>query len=577
MTFLKTIASVGGLLSALSGSWANSEELKSPTVFWGTETLEAQQIEKQCASKKGTMGEAQHAMIAACHKRSVEIGLGVLKDGGNAVDAFIATTFADYVQTPGASSIGGPLGVLVYLASDQKVESLVAPLKTVQNPTGQWRTDETALGKQVLVPGAVAGLEALHKKYGKLPWRDLVLPAAQLAREGFQVDFLYTSIVSNYASTLKRSPYGRATYFHDEGTPILAGETLKLPVMAETLEAIAEKGSDFLQRGTWAEETVQVVTAAGGEMSLKDLSDYRPEWCEPLHITYRGQDIYGLNGHDSGGARLLLALKVLGHTDIKAIGHFSESLDGLETMIRISRAVNSEAPLATQSFYDDSQASQALLDSARSTTLWQDVLSKADRTAKPPEGSHSYSVVVVDAEGNTVAGTHTIESLPFGSGLFVGGIALNNTGILHPYIEGQAYCTTPGSYIIEPLSATLAFKDGQLILACSTFSAALWPADFELVTSALDFGWSPERIALTPRFGSYALDLTKMTADRSSTSLDKRYSRSIVDQMQKSGLMLSQAGYTDTGMLVMIKRDLATGAMTGFTPEQLIDGKASGY
>jgi hypothetical protein len=115
------------------------------------------------------------------------------------------------------------------------------------------------------------------------------------------------------------------------------------------------------------------------------------------------------------------------------------------------------------------------------------------------------------------------------------------------------------------------------VLASSTFSAALWPGDLQLVVSALDFDWTPERIALTPRFGGYTLDLAKMTADTSTMTLDKRFTAATVTALQQRGRQVSQAGYIDTGMLVMVKRDPATGELSGFTPEQLPDGKAAGY
>ena len=203
----------------------------------------------------------------------------------------------------------------------------------------------------------MAGLEALHKKHGRLPWRDLVLPAVRLAREGFVVDPIYASIVQNYADTIKRSSYGRFTFFHEDGAPPSVGEILKLPVMAKTLEAVAEQGSAHVYRGEWAKECVAEIRAAGGEMSLNDLSDYAPEWSEPLHVTYRGRELYGLNGHNSGGARLLLALKILENSDIRKLGHYSESVDGLETLIRVSRAVNAGDLLASQSLYDDPKVS----------------------------------------------------------------------------------------------------------------------------------------------------------------------------------------------------------------------------
>ena len=345
---------------------------------------------------------------------------------------------------------------------------------------------------------------------------------------------------------------------------------MKLPVLAKTLEAVASQGSAYIYEGAWAKECVSKVIEAGGKISLDDLSGYAPEWSDPLHITYRGRDLYGLNGHDSGGLRLMLALKVLENADVRKLGHYSESLDALETMIRVSRAVNAGSFLTSQSFFDDPKASQVVLDSDKHKTLWQDVVTKTDRTSLPRKGTHSYCVAVIDAQGNAVAGTHTIESLPFGSGIFVGGAPLNNTAIQH---SG----TSPGSCIIEPLSAILAFDHNQLVLASTTFSASLWPADLQIIVGAIDFDWNPERIALTPRFGSYPLDLNNFNENLDATMLDKRFSKRVVDELLARGVRTSQAGYIDTGMLVIIKRDSATGRLTGFTPEQLPDGKARGF
>lgn len=114
-------------------------------------------------------------------------------------------------------------------------------------------------------------------------------------------------------------------------------------------------------------------------------------------------------------------------------------------------------------------------------------------------------------------------------------------------------------------------------MTCATFASSLWPADFQGVVSSLDFGWSPERISLTPRFGYNVVDLKKMTTDITTNMLDKRFSQSVVDQLRVRGLSVSQADYVDTGMLVTINRDPATGILIGFTPEQLSNGKAEGY
>ncbi|MFI5077432.1 MAG: gamma-glutamyltransferase, partial [Vicinamibacteria bacterium] len=211
--------------------------------YWGSETAEARQLEQQYAAKRGTMGRAAHAMIAACHNRSVDIGLAILQRGGNAVDAFIAVTFADYVQAPGASSLGGPLGALVHDAKSGRVDHLSASLKTASDPAAQWTAGATARGMQVLIPGAAAGLELMHRKRGRLPWSELVAPAERLAREGFPVDYLYAAILGTYRTTLAQSEYGRATFQHADGTALRPGETLKLPALAATLAAIGKHGA----------------------------------------------------------------------------------------------------------------------------------------------------------------------------------------------------------------------------------------------------------------------------------------------------------------------------------------------
>jgi gamma-glutamyltranspeptidase/glutathione hydrolase len=577
ITVLSRLAA-GVLALGMAFGPAQADERRLPDTFWGGETAEAAALEARDLAKKGTMGVADHAMVAACHDRSVQIGLDILRRGGTAADAFIAVTFADYVQTPGASSLAGPMAALVYDARSGQVTSLGAPLKTVRSLDGQWTTGQTAVGKQVLVPGAVAGLEALHRRDGRLPWADLVRPAARMAREGFVVTPIYAAIASAYGAALRASDYGRATYFHPDGAPYRVGETLTLPAMADTLDGVALHGAAYVQTGPWAKAAVAAVRAHGGDMTAADLADYRAEWTPPLRITYRGRTVYGLSGHDSGGARLLLALKALEHGDIVALGHPSQSLDGLEAMVRVSRAVAAESALNTHAFFEDPAQPPALLAGPRAGEIWTDVQARIDRTSLPAPGSHSYAVTVVDAQGNAVAGTHTIESLPFGTnGIFVGGVPLNNTGVLHPYAADSAYATPPGRYLVEPMSAVLAFDAGKLVLAASTFSVSLWPGDFQMVSSILDFGWDPERVALTPRFGGYGLDLVKMSADLSVNVIDKRFKAEVIDAMKRRGVTLSQAGYVDTGMLVMIKRDPRTGRMTGFTPEALSEGRAAGW
>ncbi len=533
--------------------------------FWNNENDPTGRM-RTIESKRGTMGVASKAMVAACHDLSADAGVAMLRSGGNAVDAFITTAFVDWVVNPGASSPAGPLNAMVFEQRNGVVANLFAGGKHVKSAHGVWKPGDTAPGKLVMVPGAVPGLQILHRRYGRKPWRTLLEPAIARAREGFPVVRLYAVLVARASAILQASEYGRSTFFPN-GRAVSVGDTLKLPEVARTLERVAEEGAEYMQTGEWAREAVGAVNAAGGSMTLADLAEYRPYWATPLHGTYRAYDVYAPGTQDAGGARLLMALGALDRFDIRRIGHWSRSASSLELMTRLF------IDIENVSWLDDYRT---MSDAARVARLVpRTAAALASRVAAPtiPQAAehHSYHICVVDESGMTVTGTHTIESLPWGNiGIFVGGIPLNGAAFLTPDVPA-------GGYEIAPFTSAIVLRNGEFVAEEGAFSSALFPADYQTLSNVLDFGMTPEEALLTPRFGYYSLDLEKMSVDTSTIMLDPRYPPALVQSAERSGLKFTQAGYVDTGMVVMIVRDPATGRLMGFTPEILPEGKAVGY
>lgn len=538
-------------------------------LFWGFENNPPSEIATMI-SKVGTMGVAPHAMVAACHNLSAQIGADVLRAGGSAADAFVATTFNDWVVNPGASSFAGPLGAMIYDAKHGVTASLFGGMKNVSSPSGRWSPRDAAVGKLVMVPGAVPALEALHQRYGRLSWSDCLQPSIDTAEHGFIVPTLYANLVKSRASLLETSAYARTTLLRG-GQPVAAGTLLRFPLVAETLRHIARDGAAYVQHGAWAHEAVATVRAAGGAMTLADLADYRPMWTQPLHGEYRGYRIAAPGAPDTGGARLFMAMLALAQFDIVRLGHWSKHASSLELMTKIFRGIMAQTWLDDHATMSDPERVAALVVSSSRAIAANVAAPEIPRLTT--FGHHSYHVIAVDADGLVVSGTHTIESLPWGNiALFVGGIPLNGSASIN-------LATPPGGYELAPLTASIVTRNGTFVAASGAFSSSLFPADYQVLSNLLDFNMLPEEALLSPRFGYFAIDLAKLTIDTHRIMLDPRYPQKLVAEVAAAtGIGFDQGpGYVDIGMPVLVTRDERTGVLRGMTPEVLPEGAALGF
>ena len=496
------------------------------------------------------------AVVIAYHPLAREIGRQVLDSGGNAFDAFVAVTAAEYVLAEGATSLAGALGALIYDARKGEVRYLDADFNDPKDPRATWTAEDPKPGKAILPPGAVAGLEAISKQYGRRSFAEMLQPAIGLARDGFSVNNVFPIFVNYRADVLKSSEYGRRTFFPN-GRALVAGDRLRQPELATFLTRLARDGSAYMYTGDWARELVKVVNEKGGFLTAEDMSTYRPAWVEPWKAIYRGYEIHASSARSYGGPWVLTALKTLEHTTPTAESHYSGSAAGLELMVRTAREVWSEPWLFDFRQLDDRALVQSRLAADYTERIWRRVDGRVSSQPQKQSGSHSYQVIVIDREGNMVNGTHTHMSDLWGTGIFIEGIPLNAAGMI-------PWSTRPGERRLSPFSIHLAFRDGKLRLATGAISSSFVEAEFQFLINLIDYGLPVKEAVSLPRFGTFPISSKKSNPyglDWSRNWLDPRVDARIVKILKRRGLQFEQRGIVDTGL----------GAVATITPDGLIE------
>lgn len=386
---------------------------------------------------------AQKGMVSSSHYLASEVGYSILEQGGNAVDAAVATAFALAVTLPSAGNIGGG-GFLVYMGADGTATSFdfreKAPLQATEDlfldEQGKLRKGSNHKGGlSVGVPGTVAGLYLAHQKQGKLPWKQLLQPAIRLAQKGIPASWRDAAFREWLSDNREEYRSAAKVFLKKDGSPYAPNELWKQPDLAQTLKRIQKQGAAGFYEGKTAELLVDYVQQQGGIIRLEDLKKYRAIERQPVRGSYRGYEIIAMPPPSSGGTALVEMLNILEGYDLAAIGHNSALYMHLltEAMRRAyaDRALhlgdmdfNPNLPLAhlTSKSYADSlrrsisfhQASAS--DSARFSELYL-----------RPESPETTHFSVIDAQGNAVSLTYTLER-SYGCKLLVegAGFLLNN-------------------------------------------------------------------------------------------------------------------------------------------------------
>lgn len=433
---------------------------------------------------------AQHGIVVAGHPQAAEAGLAVLKAGGNAVDAAVATSFALGIAEPYASGVGGKLVLLYYEASSHRVYVVDAMDAAGSIDVAAYRRRPSAGRTQgygaVAVPGLVAGLWTAHQRWGHKPWADDAAPAIALARDGVRVLPKTRDFFEEQLKKLTRGDAEIARIFLPKGALPDVGAVLRNPDLVLTLEQIAQHGRDGFYRGPVAEKLVAAFRAHDSAITADDLARYEPRVAEPVSIAFAGCTVFAPPPPTSGSAMLLPALKAL-EGEFADTSHPLRSSDTLTLFGEVWRRVEQPA-------YDmigdspDSLAklhralSPAAIEGLRKSSL--EAVSHAEKAAafiSAPEEALMASTthfIVVDADGNVVCATQSL-STHFGAGVVPPGTgvvlndSMSNFDYEHPSNPGFV---APGRRPRSTVCPTLVLKDGRPVLALGVPGSATIPS-----------------------------------------------------------------------------------------------------
>ncbi|MBB4304339.1 gamma-glutamyltranspeptidase/glutathione hydrolase [Rhodobium orientis] len=476
---------------------------------------------------------ANHGMVASQEERASRIGLEILQKGGNAVDAAVAVGFALAVTLPRAGNLGGGGFMIVHLApkDGQGTGKTVAIDYREMAPEAAFRdmfldkdgnadSDKSRYsGLAVGVPGTVAGLAHAQKTYGsgKFTLAELIAPAEALARDGMAVSDDLAWSLGLAMLRLKKDPDAARIFYKPSGAPYGVGDTLVQKDLADSLALIADKGPDGFYKGPVAAAIARAVSEAGGAMTEDDLAAYEVKEREPVRGTYRGFDVVSMPPPSSGGVHIVQILNILEGFPLAASGFGSA-----ETMHEMAEAM--KLAYADRSEFLGDPDHVAVPVKALTATAYADALRKTidkDRARPaveikpgdpaPYESAETTHFSVVDADGNAVANTYTL-NFSYGVGIVAPGtgILLNNElddfsakpGIANAYglIGGEANAVAPRKRPLSSMSPTMVFRDGTLVLVTgSPGGSRIITTVLQIVLNVVDHGMNIAEATLAPR------------------------------------------------------------------------------
>ena len=462
-------------------------------------------------------------MVSTSCPRATEVGVSILRSGGNAIDAAIATGFALAVTYPAAGNIGGG-GFLLSRLSDGTITFVdfreKAPAAASEgmylDEAGNVIRNASTLGHMSAgVPGTVRGLYEAWKLHGSRPWEELVAPAVELARGGFPI----TEELS--ISLMRLEKYGEAfpalgIFRHENGAPLEPGELLVQKALAKTLETIASDGPDSFYEGTIASLIAEEMRRGGGFITLEDLRDYRAVLRKPVKGSYRGFDIISAPPPSSGGVVLLEILNMLEGFDMASAGPLSSG--SVHWMVEAEkRAYRDRATyLGDPDFIDMPVAkliSKEYAGSLRSDMSGTSTPSSSLSTAPfDPESEETTHYSIIDGAGNAVAVTVTLND-SYGSKVIVGGAGflLNNEmddfsikpgePNIYGLTGGTANAIRPGKRMLSSMTPTIVLKGQKPFIVLGTpGGSTIITTVAQLIVNIIDFGMKPAEAVAAPRF-----------------------------------------------------------------------------
>lgn len=490
---------------------------------------------------------AKNGMVAAADPNAAQIGVDILKKGGNAIDAAVATSFALFAAEPNASSMAGGGFAIIYIAKKDKTYIVdyreVAPAKAYDKFYVDYETKMKIPAKRAIdtgwyssgVPGMLAGMDELNKRFGTMKWADVVTPAITMLEKGIVVDKTLNGWITDMFPKIEHSPtpdFFLNTYFKD-GLPLEPGDTYHNNDLVKSYKLVAEKGAEVFYKGELADRIAAAYAEhADGWITKKDLESFKITMREPIEGMYRGYKVASVPPPSSGGLTIIEILNMLENFDMKKMGYGTP--DSIHAMIEAQKLAYADRKeyMGDPAFVDVpvKRLSSRDYTAARAKTI---DMNKANTKVGPGDilkelKGNTTSISAIDKDGNMITITHTING---GFGAMVvpegTGILMNNQMDDFEWKPGLANSVAAGKRPLSSMSPTLISKDGKPFMTLgSPGGPRIIAAVSNVIVNVIDYGMDIQSANDAPRF---------FNPNTAKTAMEKRFSKDVLDALKAKG------------------------------------------
>ncbi|WP_348653518.1 gamma-glutamyltransferase [uncultured Psychrobacter sp.] len=535
---------------------------------------------------------AKNGMVATQEALASDIGLQILKDGGNAVDAGVAVGFALAVTLPRAGNIGGGGFMMIYDAKQGKTVALDYREKAPSSASRDMYLDDEGNavsdlsryhGLAVGVPGTVAGLLKALEEHGTMNREQVMAPAIALAEDGIEVTAGLSESLTALSDRLQKWPSTKKVFFKPDGSAYQPGERLKQPELARSLKRIAVQGADGFYKGKTARDIVKAVNEAGGSMSLQDLADYEAIARVPVKGDYRGYEIVSMPPPSSGGIHIIEILNILEGYPLGDYGQNSaQTIHLMAEAMQLAYADRAEY-LGDSDFIDvptSGLTSQAYADKLRTLIDPNKATPAATIKANNPlpyESDQTTHFSIVDKDGNAIANTYTL-NFSYGTGLVADGtgILLNNEmddfsakpGVPNGYglIGGDANAVEANKRPLSSMSPTLVFKDNKpYIVTGSPGGSRIITTVTQIISNVIDHDMNIAEATHAPRIHDQWLP--------DEIRIEKALNVDTVKKLESMGHTVSPKSAMGSTQSIM----LTPNGLYGSSDPRIVDAAVVGY
>ncbi len=525
-------------------------------------------------------------MVVSQSALATEVGVQILRDGGNAVDAAVAVAFAEAVTLPRAGNIGGGGYMVVHMAAtaDRPAADIAinyygtAPHATTPDllldDNGKFDRSKPSGFRNVSVPGTVAGMWEAHKRFGSMTWAQVLAPAVKLAEDGVILSQGEADATAGRAGVLATDPGAREAYLKADGSPYQAGELFKQPQLAWSLRQVQQGGADAFYRGELAKKIVEGVRAGGGIMDERDLAEYRADVTAPIWSSYRDHRIAYMPPTASG-VSVAEGLNLLEHFNLREMRW--GSVDSLHVIAEAMKIVTSDrrliggAPqwqtpaigLASKEF-----AAERVKLIKMDSSLTAETLPNGDPYPFESQNTTHYSVA--DAHGNAVSNTYTLSNsygahvAPVGTGILLNN-SLDNFAWGSTDDAAKANFPAPGKRLGSTITPMIVFDDEKPWLVTGTPGAAyIIPTMVQLVVNVIDHRLNIAEAAMRPRI--------QQTSASTPLEMEGGFSPEIEKLLEARGHTVRPSMTMGSTQSIMIEGDRFLGAADTRRPDALALG-----